>query len=639
MSTAMAQGFENQTTGTQRSRKATPPSTPTAASKPQAKATSVVSKALEAVKALRATKAQQQTTDADATKQEETTEQVADLRFANAELTIELTRLNKEQGGRQNPRGSIGAEEIRNNIDRKTTVQTAVKEALKEIEASNHSAYVEGTRRYNFRQEALEMADSNRRLLGSATAVDIRGRIAGAVEAEFMVVTSDKDEMTVSFDKQSYNSVLPNDASVSDVAASLKELVEDLQDRKDSDDQVMIAELHRGGFYISARRDPDATRPSESLDSELDLLRREPGLVRKASEFLTGNSGRYIARVGRGFMVLEHRDSKFVAVKTSDTRAGRALFTVPDRATSARVARKSAPEINNSGTTVTASDLSGVWYDPLRLALEEDLRRETESAERRETADGLRDVSQLENPLTLTGIAEGEVGTSPVSISYEDPETGRRHTVTFQVAGDGTKFSVTGTVPGTKDVIKRVKWDSKNPKTRKVVSSKSFLPDFIGKETPVAVLETDPMWRDVVRPLNREFERDWQLAREAEQRNAVPVTAENLDGLTAIEGTDGAYAVRATIRDKRGTRENTDYVYKSVGYIVERKGSKVEIVWAVTGTSAAFANDLRGELEIGSLPWRARLILGNVFWTIRKTDAPEHLRLSKKQEADNTTEK
>ena len=377
------------------------------------------------------------------------------------------------------------------------------------------------------------------------------------------------------------------------------------------------------------------TRLARALDSELDLLRKEPGLVRKASEFLAGNSGRYVARVGRGFVVLEHRNEKFVAVKTSDTRTGRALFTVPDRATGARVARKSAPEINNSGTTVTISDLSGIWYDPLRMALEEDLRRESESSERRETADELRDISKLENPLTLTGITEGGVGTAPVSINYQDPETNRRHTVTFQVTGNGTHFSVTSTVPGTEETIKRVKRDRT---TRNVVSSKPFLPDFIGKETPVAVLESDPLWR-LVRELNRSFERDWQLAREASQRNATPVTAENLDGLTAVEGTDSVYAIRATIRKNVADRgQKTEYRYNPVGYIMERKGSKVQIVWAVPGTSVAFATELRGELEISDLPFRMRQVLGNVVWTIRKTDAPEHLRLSKKQEATNTTE-
>ena len=142
--------------------------------------------------------------------------------------------------------------------------------------------------------------------------------------------------------------------------------------------------------------------------------------------------------------------------------------------------------------------------------------------------------------------------------------------------------------------------------------------------------------------MNRPFERDWQLTREAERRNAVPVTAENLGGLTAttIEGAGGIYAVRAIIRKNVAERgQKPEYRYNPVGYIVERKGSKVSIVWAVPGTSVAFANELRGELEISNLPWRAKLILGNVFWTIRKTDGPEHLRLSKKQEETNNTEK
>jgi len=641
MSGTMQQAFEtakkNPTKGQQ------VPTTSTATAKPRVaiSATAVVARAFEALKASRKEKALQQTAEADSTKQEEVTEQVAELRFADADLMVGITSLNKERG--RHPRGSVRAEEVRNDLDEKTAVQSVVKEALKAIETSNHSAYTEGTRRYNTRQEALEMADANRLLIGSTTVADIRSRISGAVEAGFVVVASDKDEATVSFDKQSYGSAWPHDPSISDVAASLKELVDDLGNRNEISDNKIVAELVRGGFYISARRDPDTTRKGEYLDSELDLLRKEPGLVRKASEFLdagnAGNGQRFVVRLKGGFVVLENRNGEFYGLKASSARAGRVLFTRPDRnspVAGTRVAANSAPKINKN-TPVTSTDVTDVWDNNLRMALEENLRRETKSTERRETADELRDISKMENPLTLTGVAEGGVGTAPVSINYQDPETNRRHTVTFQVTGNGTHFSVTGTVPGTEDVIKRIKRDRT---TRKVVSSKPFLTDFVGKEMPLGVLEQDPLWR-LVHELNREFERDWQLAREVAQRNAVPVTAENLDGLTAIEGTDGLYSVRATIRKNIADRgQKPEYRYNSVGYIMERKGSKVQIVWAVPGTSVAFANDLRGELEISDLPWRARLILGNVFWwVIRKTNAPEHLRLTKRQSEDETEAK
>ena len=615
--------------GTQKSRQ-TAPSMPT--SKPRTGA--------DVVRSLREGRARQQEartasakTEMDKARQEEAIETIASYLEADEALTVELTELNRTKG--RHPRGSVQAEETRNLIDQRTDDQKIIRQELEAIKVSNQAAYDEGKRRYNFRQEALEVADSNRQLIGSATASDIRNRIAGAMEAGLIAVTPEKDETVFSFDKQNHNSVWPNDPSVSEVATSLKELVDDLQNRRDDQDQAIIAELVRGGFYISTRRDSDSTRKGEFLDSELDLLRKDGSVVRKTSKFLAGN-GLYVTHVGRGFIVLEHRDGKFLAVKTSDVRTGRALFTVPDRETGARVARKSAPEINNSGMAVTPSNLEGVWYDPLRQALEEDLRRETESAERRETADELRDISKLESPLTLTGVAEGGVGPAPVSISYEDPETDRRHTVTFQVTGDGTTFEVTGTVPGTENVIKRVKRDRV---TRKIVGSKPFLPDFIGKKTPVSVLETDPVWREVVRPLNRKFEGDWQLAREAGQHNAVSVSTENLDGLTAIEGTDGFYAVAATVRKNIADRgQKPEYRYNPVRYVFERKGSKLRIDWAAPGTSAAFANELRGELEVSNLPWRAKLILGNVYWTIRKSDAPEHLRLSKRQSDNSDTE-
>ncbi|MBI4158321.1 MAG: hypothetical protein HY505_01715 [Candidatus Yanofskybacteria bacterium] len=597
---------------------------------------------MDVVRRVREQRARQQTakasmaeTEAAAAQREEVIENITAFLEADETLTVELSELNRTKG--RHPRGSVQAEETRNLVDQKTDDQKVIRQELGAIKASNQSAYDEGTRRYNFRQEALEMAESNRQLIGSATVADIRSRLAGAVEAGFIVTSANKDEATVSFDRQSYGSAWPHDPSVSDVTASLRELIDDLSSRREEGDAVITAELHRGGFYISARRDPDGK--GGQLPSELDLLRDE-GVARKASEFLAGKGQRYVARTGRGFTVLENRNGKFVAVKTSDPRTGRALFTVPDRESGGRVARKSTPEIANSGTTVTATDVSGVWYDPLRLALEEDLRREAESAERREAADELRDISSLETPLSLGDIATGSTGTAPVSISYEDPESRRRNTVTFQVTGNGTTFSVTGTVPGTEETIKRVKRD---PRTRKVVSSKPFLPEFVGKETPLGVLEKDPLWR-LVRDLNRPYERDWRLTREAERLNAVPVTRENFEGLLDLEGQNGVYAVKATLRKniaKPGQERH--FVYNPVGYIMERNGSKVKIVWAVPGTSANYAEGMIGnEYEVADLPNRLRFVLGNVDWTFTKTNNRPHLQPVKRQEAetgaDNTEE-
>jgi len=637
----LQQALENPTTdGTQRNRQTAAPANVT---KPRVE--DAILAAVEAIKKRREVTAHQQASQIEAADQEAANEQVAIFREEEETVAFDLAQAQKRQG--RHPKGSLQAKEIANKIDQLTEAQTTILAGLNAIEASNHAAYTEGTKRYNTRQDALQTAAANRKLIGSATAADIRSRIAGGVKEEFLTELTPEQKakyeenycVVFPFDRKHYGSVKPHDPSVSDVAASLKELVDDLGDRNETSDNKIIAELIRGGFYISARRDPDGR--GGQLQSELDLFRDVENPTRKTSEFLSGNGRYYVARVGGGFIVLENRGGEFFAVKASSARAGRFLFTRPDRSSpvaGTRVAANSAPKINQAGTTVTATDVSGVSDNQLRLALEEDLRRETESAERREAADELRDISNIENPLTFSELAEGGTGSAPVSISYEDPETGRRNTVTFQVTGNGTTFSVTGTVPGTEKTIKRVKHDRT---TRKVVSSKPFLPDFIGKETPLGVLEQDPLWR-LVRELNRPFERDWQLTREAERRNAVPVTAENLGGLTAttIEGAGGIYAVRAIIRKNVAERgQKPEYRYNPVGYIVERKGSKVSIVWAVPGTSVAFANELRGELEISNLPWRAKLILGNVFWTIRKTDGPEHLRLSKKQEETNNTEK
>lgn len=605
---------------------------------------------MDVVRALREARARQQTakataiaTEAAAAQQEETTEMVAELLYADEALTAELTQLNRQKGRHQ--RGSVQAEDVRTSIDQLTDDQTAVRRDLSSLKTSNFSAHARGVQRYNTRQEALEMAEANRQLIGSITAADIRSRRDGAIESGFIAVTDNRDEATFSFDRQGYISASPNDSvsaddqSVSDVAASLKELVDDLRERKQNDDDKIVAELHRGGFYISARRDPDGK--GGQLQSELDLLRDE-GVTRSPRTFLSISGERYVARVGGplDFVVLENRDGEFFAVKATSARAGRFLFTRPDRQAGEgiRVAAKSAPRIVQTGKTITPEDVSNVVDNQLRLALEEDLRREAESAERREAADELRDISGIENPLTLGDIATGGTGIAPISISYEDPENNhRRHTVTFRVTGNGTTFSVTSTVPGTEETIKRVKRDRA---TRKILSSKPFLPDFIGKETPLGVLEKDPLWR-LVRDLNRPYERDWRLAGEAERRNAVPVTHDNLDGLIGLEGQDGAFAVRATLRKNIAERgQEPHYVYNPVGYIMERNGSKVKVVWAVPGTSANYARGWIGnEYDLAELPSGLWFVLGNVHWMFTKEEKmPPHIQRTKRQDAATDTE-
>lgn len=572
-------------------------------------------------------------TEAAAAQQEKSIETIVDFLYADEALTAKLTELNRHKG--RHPRGSVQAEDVRNLIDQQTEEQSIVRQDLASLKASNPFAYTEGTRRYNFRQEALEMDESNQQLIGSATIADIRSRRDGALEAGFIVATANRDEATVVVDKQGYVSAWPHDPSVSRVAAGLKELFEDLRERNDNRDQAIIAEIVRGGFYVSTQRDPDGK--GNQLPSELDMLRDE-GVTRSPRTFLTVSGERYIVRVGgpRDFMVLENRDGKFVATKATSARAGKFYFTRPDRETGARVAVRSMPEINQAGTTLSPEDVSGIVDRYLREAFENDLRRETESAERREVANEMRDVSDIENPLTLGDIATGGVGVSPVSVSYEDPENGRRHTVTFRITGNGTTFSVTGTVPGTEETIKRVKHDRA---TRKIVSSKAFLPEFVGKETSLGVLEKDPLWR-LIRDLNRPFERDWRLAHEAKRRNAVPVTRDNLDGLICLEGQDGVYAVRATLRKNIAERgQEPHYVYNPVGYIVERNNSKVKIVWAVPGTSANYAEQMVGsEYNIADLPNRLRFVLGNVHWTLTKSDNPAHLQPVKRQNTATGTE-
>lgn len=604
---------------------------------------------MDVVKALRETRTRQQTAKDTATatkaamaQQEETAEMVAELLYADEVLTAELSQLNRQKG--RHPRGSVQANEVANLVDQQTENQALVRQDLASLKASNPSAYTEGTRRYNFRQEALEMAESNRQLIGSVTAADIKSRRDSAIESEFIVATTNRDEATFSFDRQGYVSAWPHDASVSDVAASLKELVDNLRERNDDRDQAVVAELVRGGFYISARRDPDGK--GGQLPSELDLLRDEPGTVRKASEFLAGNGQRYVAKVGWGFVVIENRNGKFVAVKTSNVKVGRALFTVPDRQSQsgARVARKSQPEIANDGS-ITATDLAGVWYDPLRMALEEDLRREAESAERREAADELRDLSDIPDLITTYNLSQKQAGTSVVNARVGNREAGEHETlITMRLTGDGSgMFIVSQHVPGTIDKV--------DPEKRWL--ARAFNKD--GQPVPmsVEVFKRVDGWRELLKA-NAWHDRNWQLARKAKELGATVITSDNVADLTGTEDRNGTYAF--AVNDKRDNKRDprrrpTDPIkewFVPLGFIVKREGQTLHPpVYAVPGPSANKLEKMGDAQSIISLAPVFRAILRNLLFAAAprengqrvRVEVPEHLKPVKRQDAATNTEK
>lgn len=643
----LQEGLASPTTGTQSQRRMATPAAPAATKQ---SVTDVVALALKGLEATRTRSERQKADVADAAEQEKVAEQVAELYLGDVKLTVELTQLNKERG--HAPRGSVRAEEIRNEIDQKTALQGTVKLALEALRVSNPSAHTDGARRYGRRQEAAQMASANREV--SATPENIRSRITGAVEAGFsMELTPPEQEAeykrrdwaTVSFDRKTYGPVKPEDPAEADVTVSLAEMVADLQERKQDDNNKIIVELVRGGFYISARRDPDGK--GSQLPSELDLLRdeirdevrRQTGDKRRErwepSEFLAGNGQRYVARVGGplDFVVLENRDGDFFAVKASSARAGRFLFTRPDRQAGegARVAAKTAPKINQAGTTVTATDISGVADNQLRRALEEDLRRETESAERREVANELRDLSDVPDPITTYALSQKQAGTSVVDAKIGDQKAGEREEhITMRLTGDGNgTFVISQHIPGT---IEKV-----DPK--KCWLARAF--DKNGQPIPmsVEVFKRVEGWRELLRS-NAWHDRNWQLARKAKEVGATVVTTDNVADLTSVSrGKDGLYAFG--VQDYRSNEHNphrrpTDPIETwsvPLGFIVKREGQTITPVYGVPGPSANKLEKIGGAQSIAALTPVFRAILRNLLFAVAprengqrvRVEVPEHL--------------
>ncbi len=543
---------------------------------------------------------------------EETIEAIAILLADEGNLINQENQLGKAQG--RAARGSVQAQELASEISEITETKKQVQEELRYFHKEAPAAYDEAVKRNGFRQDALDHAET----IGAhdperTDAGTIGGLITSATESGFVRVTNDKG--TFSWGRQAYESVWPNDEAVSSVANALGVLIGGFQQAKDDKNAGVIEEMRRAGFYISARREGDNP-------SEVDLLREETTTARKLSEFLNGAGTAYVQHVGREFIVLERRDGQVFAVKTSGPLSGNALFFHRDRGGNARVPNNRPNLLEIKGT-----DVSGVWYDHLRLAMQEELLRETESNERRDAASTLR-KAEIADRITAFAVGNGEKGTAVVNARVGEREV----LVTLHLTGHGNgTFSVSQHVSGT---VERVDSDKR-------WLAKAFDKDGQPVALSVEVLKKSRDWREMVQT-NAESDRDWQLARETERRNAVTVTNENVGDLVNIEGKDGLYAIRT--RDRRDNRhdprrqqnEPVREWFVPVGFIVERKGSTVKIDYAVPGPSLNKAEKLSGEQQVTELSPMFRAILRNVLYSVHrrengKLEVPTHLQSPPRQ--------
>lgn len=554
-------------------------------------------------------------------------ENVYALFDADARLMLKINDLNKQQ--KRHTKGSA-AEQIRQDeLDATTADLNTIRAEQETLKAKYPLAHEEGLQRYNRRIEANEMASANRAL--SATVTNIRSRIEAGIGSGFVVSTNQDDyEFVVteakkvnisvpafSFDRQYFTAVKPWDPEAV-IAVSISEMIADLQADNDKEDEKIMAEVRRGDYFLSTRRDPDGK--GGNLPSGLDLFRKEAGsaIVRRASMFLAGKGQFYVTRVGKEFVVAENRNETLLAIKVSGPRTGRVLCTVPDTKSGngVRVARPSPANIVTDGHTVSATDVSGIWWDKLRQAFEQDLQSESES-------------------LTFNELRANEKGTCAVSVYWKtgdvkDPKS-PEVPLRFKLVGSGNgTFQATNVNPG---ILTQV-----DPKGNWLVKA---------VQTPQPLETLDSGRWPAIAGLNKTHERDWRLDNLAEEHDANRVSTDNVDGLTGVEnGKDGIYAVRAIIKKPIGVVDGKMTFRKNaVGYIVARSDSAtenpmVEIVDAVPGTSVNFANKLRGKHEIASLPWRLKVILGSCDYGIHHGNppTPAHLVLTSKQQQEQEVE-
>ncbi len=537
-------------------------------------------------------------------------ESVAELIYADQDLTVRAAELDRKR--KSYARGSVQDGEIAKNIDQVADDRKIVSAALGKIKAENLLAYEDGQQRYNVRQAALA-AEEKIRQHGEVKAADIEQFVSSAVLSGFIVVPTAEDkpcEASFTFRHQSYQSAWPYDPSVSEVAFSLKKMIADFHQHMEDREDTIVGELRHGGFYLSTQRLPrNPNKPDgDKLDSEFDLFKREnrKRIVRLSTLLgRTNDSDISIVPLGRprSFVVIERRDGKIVASKTTDYRFGNFLFYRRNNQDQ-RVVKTEPVNLY-----ITGADLSEMKIDELRQAMEHQVRTETEN-------------------ITFEELRSGRKGTCSVSVHWkvrDEQGVTVKIPIRFNLTGDGAgTFVRTGNTP--EHLIKRV-----DPKGYWLAKT--------GQPQKLDVLNSLPVW-GALSGENKQHERDWQLSNEAEVQNAVRVSKENLDELIGLDSRDGLYSVSAVLRKTvGGGKGKPNYHYNPVGYLIARRGSKVEIVWAVPGTSANFASQLTGEQEISDLPNRFRRILDGVRYGVTRTnERPKHLDFVKQQDATNETD-
>lgn len=379
-------------------------------------------------------------------------------------------------------------------------------------------------------------------------------------------------------------SAVPEDEVVFEVVKTFGEKVKTFVNRKEKEDDDVVQLLVHANYFIS--------------DDEVEAVRKGSQSA-NLTRFLGNREGTYSV-MGYRFgevLVLERRaDGKVYPFKASGAKIGRMAFLYRDRNANGALTpvdrnrlRPLEYEVTKEGTI----DVSKVWHNDLREALEFQLRREAENAERREASREVRNVSGLQDPVTSYDLSVGKVGTCLMDYGLRRGDRFER-IPPYRLASDGTHVWVSERAPGALEKAD----PGKTWLLRQVKQGEPNLLD-PNNPLPIARLRKSHEWNEASRA-NGHTEARWQTELKTKELGATAVTRTNLDGLTSVEnGVDGVYTFTDGVR-RKGTTPKPYFV--PGGFAVERKGSTLRRVWATPNVQRELERLGEEFVEVTNLP-------------------------------------
>lgn len=302
-----------------------------------------------------------------------------------------------------------------------------------------------------------------------------------------------------------------------------------------------------------------------------------------------------------GEVLVEHKAAdKVVATKATRVRLCEILFFAYDRAKN---------ELREKGVLTLSSDMEKVQPNLFREALQRQLMKDTESADRREKADLLSAVESYKDAISFADLRAGEKGRWIVNAEWTPVGRQQGSRVTYHVVSDGKNFHIGEAACNLEEVDKTFFGMYMEPK-------------------PLSALTSDKRWLAQA-AINREFETGGQLRQAASkvEGDVTFITKDNVSQALGLEGVDGAYA--SVARWKQETREKSDAPrYVAVGYIVERRGEKVAITYATLGTAEGIVEKEQGAFPLADLPVMTKAVLHAIWMAATRNfgTVPEHLK-------------